>query len=45
MHSLKDLRKNIIKYKKKGKLKKKLMSKLVEISSLKKNWTNPRKWN
>ncbi len=37
--------KNIIEYKKKGKLDKKLMSKLIKISSIKKNWANPRKWS
>ena len=35
----------IIEYKKKRKLDRKLMNKLIKISSLKKNWTNPSKWN
>ena len=37
--------KKIIKYKEKKKLSKKLMNELIKVSSLKKNWTNPQKWN
>ena len=37
--------KKIIEYKKKGKLNKKLMNKLIKVSSLQKNWANPSKWN
>jgi len=37
--------KKIINYKKKAKLNSKLMNKLKKFSSLKKNWTNPSKWN
>jgi len=37
--------KKILIYKKKGKLNNKLINKLNEISSIKKNWSNPKKWN
>ncbi len=37
--------KKILNYKKKGKLNNKLINKLNEISSIKKNWSNPKKWN
>ncbi|MDB9746951.1 aldo/keto reductase [Candidatus Pelagibacter sp.] len=37
--------KKIIKYKEKKKLNKNLMKELIKVSSLKKNWTNPQKWN
>ena len=34
----------ILKYKKKGRLKNKLINKINEISTIKKNWSNPKKW-
>lgn len=37
--------KKIFNYKKKGSLNKKLINKLNEISTIKKNWSNPKKWN
>jgi len=37
--------KKIIEYKKKGQLKKKLMNELFKISSTKKYWSNPQRWN
>ncbi len=37
--------KKILNYKKKGSLNKKLINKLNEISAIKKNWSNPKKWN
>ena len=37
--------KKIINYKKKGSLNNKLINKLNEISAIKKNWSNPQKWN
>lgn len=37
--------KKIIKYKEKKRLNKKLMNELINVSSLKKNWTNPQNWN
>ena len=37
--------KKILVYKKKGSLNYKLISKLNEISAIKKNWSNPKKWN
>ena len=35
----------IILYKNKKKLSKDIMNKCFEISKIKKNWTNPQKWN
>ena len=41
----KDNIKKILNYKKKGSLNYKLISKLNENSAIKKNWSNPQKWN
>ena len=41
----KDNIKKILDYKKKGSLNYKLINKLNEISAIKKNWSNPKKWN
>ena len=41
----KDNIKKILNYKKKGSLNNKLINKLNEISAIKKNWSNPKKWN